>query len=245
MGVGYQVSPLCRLVRMDTDGLRARPAVAGESPPLLDAIKDATGMQAQIADGPLRTRSPDVGRILAWRERIGSKYRDQLGEKLNWSECSTYEDSEDVAASGDVILHFAAAVLDQSGQAGLTNMIRQHRPTSDEMGAAFASAERRGFGGRFPQLLLGAHFWLPFSRNMIIEEPDWDGLQQRFGSVPYLLDEIIAIRAGIAEADPSVTRAAAIDIPEYSLAAAWQTSGTVLRLAAIASRKRLPLWTTG
>jgi hypothetical protein len=37
--------------------------------------------------------------------------------------------------------------LDQSGQAGLTNMIRRRRPTSDEMEAAFAAAERRGFGG--------------------------------------------------------------------------------------------------
>jgi len=35
---------------------------------------------------------------------------DQLGENLDWSERSTYEDSEDVATSGDVILHFAAAV---------------------------------------------------------------------------------------------------------------------------------------
>ena len=244
MGVGYQVSPLRRLVRKDTAGLRARPAEPGESP-LLDAIKDATGAPAQVADGPLRTRSPDVESILAWRQRIGSKYRDQLGERLIWNERSTYEDSEDVATSGDVILHFAAAVLDRGGQAGLTSMIRQRRPTSDEMGAAFADAERRGFGGRFPQLLLGARVWLPFSRNMIVEEPDWDGLQQRFGSVRSLLDEITAIRTGIAEADPSVKRVAGIDVPEYSLAAAWHTSATVLRLASIALGKHLPLWTTG
>jgi hypothetical protein len=183
MGVGYQVSPIHRLIRMNTAGLKVRPASPGESP-LFDAIRDATGSPAQVSDEPLRTRSPDVRSILAWRRRIGIKYRDQLGENLDWSERSTYEDSEDVATSGDVILHFAATVLDQSGQAGLTNMIPRRRPTSDEMEAAFAAAERRGFGGHFPQLLLGASFWLPFSRNMMIEEPDWDGVQQRFGSVP-------------------------------------------------------------
>ena len=244
MGVGYQVSPLRRLIRMDTAGLRTRAALAGESP-LFDAIKDATGAPPQVADGPARTRSPDVGNVLAWRRWIGSKYRDQLGENLNWNERSTYEDSEDVTTSGDVILHFAAAVLDRSGQEGLASMIRQRRPTSDEMEAAFADAERRGFGGRFPQLLLGARCWLPFSRNMIIEEADWDGFQQRFGSVPCLFDEITAIRAGIAEADPPVKEASGIDVPDYSLAAAWQTSATVLRLASAALGKHLPLWTTG
>lgn len=244
MGVGYQVSPIHRLIRMDTAGLKVRPASPGERP-LFDAVRDATGSPAQVSDEPLRTRSPDVPRILAWRRRIGIKYRDQLGENLDWTEGSTYEDSEDVATSGDVILHFAAAVLDQSGQAGLTNRIRRRRPTSDEMEAAFAAAERRGFGGRFPQLLLGASFWLPFSRNMMIEEPDWDGVQQRFGSASCLLDEIIVVRAALAEADPSVQRAAEIGTLEYSLAAAWQTSTTVLRLARIAARKHLPLWTTG
>jgi hypothetical protein len=244
MGIGYQVSPLRRSARMDTVGLGPRTALPGESP-LFDAIEHATGAPVQVADGPLRTRSPDVECILAWRERIGSKYRDQLGENLNWNERSTYEDSEDVATSGDVILHFAAAVLDQAGQAGLTNMIGQHRPTSDEMGAAFANAERRGFGGRFPQLLLGARFWLPFSRNMMIDEPDSDGVQQRFGSVPCLLKEISAVRAGISKADPSVEHSTGNDFPKYTLAAAWQTSAGILRLATIASSKHLPLWTTG
>ena len=244
MGVGYQVSPIHRLIRMNTAGLKVRPASPGESP-LFDAIRDATGSPARVSDEPLRTRSPDVRSILVWRRGIEIKYRDQLGENLDWSERSTFADSEDVATSGDVILHFAAAVLDQSGQAGLTSMIRRRRPTSDELEAAFVAAERRGFGGRFPQLLLGASFWLPFSRNMMIEEPDWDGIQQRFGSVPCLLDEIIAVRAAIAEAVPSVKVVTEIDPPEYSLAAAWNTSATVLRLVTIASSKHLPLWTTG
>ena len=244
MGIGYQVSSLHRLIRMDTAELHGRPAVRGENP-LLDAIKGASDREVQIADGPLRPRSPKVESILAWRQRLASKYRDQLDEELTWDEGSTYESSDNVATSGDVMLHFAAAVLDQRGQAGLRSMIRQRRPTSDEMEAAFGNAERRGFAGRFPQLLLGARFWLPFSRNLMIEEPDWDGAVERYGSVPRLLDELTEIRAVMAEADPSVEHTTEQDALEHSLAAAWQTSATVLRLVTIAAQRHLPLWTTG
>jgi hypothetical protein len=244
MGVGYQVSPLRRLVRLDSARLNTRPAVPGENP-MVDLVRDATGSDVQVADGPLRTRSPTASSILAWRQRIATKYRDQLDETFTWDEGSTYETSEDVATYGDVMLHFAAAVLDQRGQAGLSSMVHQRRPTSDELEAAFADAERRAFGGRFPQLLLGARLWLPFSRNLMIEEPDWEGAVKRYGSVPRLLDEITAICTGIATANPSVEQSAESDALEYSLAAAWQTSATVLRLATIAVEKHLPLWTTG
>jgi hypothetical protein len=244
MGIGYQVSPLHRLIRMDTSELHVRAAVRGENP-LLDAITDAGGRDVQVADGPLRTRSPTVESILAWRQRIANKYRDQLDEGLTWDESSTYESSDDVATSGDVMLHFAAAVLDQRGRVGLGSLIRQGRPTSDEMNTVFTNAERRGFAGRFPQFLLGARLWLPFSRNLMIEEPNWDGTVERYGSVPRLLDEIAEIRAGIAETDPSVQHAAGPDAQEYSLAAAWQTSATVLRLVTLAQHRQLPLWTTG
>ena len=244
MGIGYQVSPLHRLMRMDTAEWHGRLAVRGENP-LLDAIKDASGREVQIADGALRTRSPTVESILAWRQRLASKYRDQLDEELTWDEVSTYESSDDVATSGDVMLHFAAAVLDQRGQAGLRGMTHQRHPTSDEMEAAFANAERRGFAGRFPQLLLDARFWLPFSRNLMIEEPDWDGAVERYGSVPRLLDEITEIRAVITESDPSLEQTTEQDALEQCLAAAWQTSATVLRLVTIAAERHLPLWATG
>jgi hypothetical protein len=244
MGIGYQVSPLHRLIRMGTAELHGRAAARGENP-LFDAIKDASGRDVQVADGPLRTRSPTVDSILAWRHRIASKYRDQLDEELTWDEGNTYESSDDVGTNGDVMLRFAAAVMDRRGQAGLSSLTHQRHPTSDEVKAALASAERRGFAGRFPQLLLGARFWLPFSRNLMIEEPDWDGAVERYGSVPRLLDEITEIRAGIVEADPSVEQATEQGALEYSLAAAWQTSAAVLRLVTVAAERHLPLWTTG
>lgn len=67
-----------------------------------------------------------------------------------------------------------------------------------------------------------------------------------YGSLHRLLDEllIIAIRAGIAEADSSVEQSGAPDALEPILTAAWQTSATIFPLATIASQKHLPLWTT-
>jgi hypothetical protein len=244
MGVGYQVSPLHRLIRLDTTNLRRRAMLRGESP-LFDAIADASGKAVQLAEGPLHTRSPTIESILVWRQRIASKYRDQLNEELIWDERSTYEASDDVATNGDLMLHFAAAVMDQRGPTGLGSMMSQIQPSSEEIKAAFADAERRGFAGRFPQLLLGARIWLPFSRNLMIEEPDWDGSVERYGSVPRLLDEITEIRAGIAAAHPSVEQLGEPDALEDSLTAAWRTSATVLRLVTLAAQRHLPLWTTG
>ena len=64
---------------------------------------------------------------------------------------------------------------------------------------------------------------------MMIEEPDWEGVQQRFGSIPCLLDEIAVVRAALAEADPSVERTAEIDTAAYSLAAANLDNGIAPR----------------
>jgi hypothetical protein len=244
MGVGYQVSALHRLVRLETRELDTRSVERGENP-VLDAISDASGRDVRVAKGPLRTRSPTIDSVVAWRQRIASKYREQLDEELTWNERSDFESSEDVGTHDDLLLHFVAAVMDLRGQAGLRSMIHEGQPTSDEIDAVFADVERRGFSGRFPQLLLGAYSWLPFSRNLMIEEPDWGGSLERYGSVPRLLDEITEIRAGIVAADPSVKQTVESDESKSSLAAAWWTSATVLRLAIIAAHRHLPLWTTG
>jgi hypothetical protein len=187
-----------------------------------------------------------VADILAWRERIASKYRDQLGEELAWDERSTFEVSEDVATSGDVLFRYAAAVLDQRGKSGFSNLLTTGKPPSQEIDAVFAEASRRGFGGRFPQLLLGASVWLPFETNLMIEEPNWNGVLDRYGSGFCLVDEVTSVRAAIAEAYPAVaTYDATKASPEQTMVAAWQTSDTILRLAAIAVSRHLPMWTTG
>lgn len=244
MGVGYQVSALHRLIYLDMAATHWRPVVRGENPPL-DVLGDAAGVKT-VADGVLRTRSPTVESILVWRQRLASKYLDQLDGELTWDERSTFESSEEVATSADLLFHYVAAVLDQRGQAGLRNFVHRGSPPQDEVHAAFTEADRRGFGGRFPQLLLGASTWLPFERNLMMEEPNWDGKMARYGSVFRFVDEVSAVRAGIADADPSVARSAESDAEsELILAAAWQTSATILRLATLATERHLPLSTTG
>jgi hypothetical protein len=243
MGVGYSVSPLHRQRYLDRAALQQRPSVRGESP-LLDTLADLGAKT--IAEGPWRFQSPTVESILAWRQALAIKYTDRLGEELTWDERSTFETSEDVATSGDVMFHYVAAVLDLRGQAALRDLVHRDRPPSDEMGAAFTEADRRGLSGRFPQLLLGARIWLPFEGNLVIDEPDWDGKPHSYGSVFRFVDEVAAVRAGIADADPSVAGCTESDDPsEQILASAWQTSVTILRLATFATAKRLPLWTTG
>jgi hypothetical protein len=94
--------------------------------------------------------------------------------------------------------------------------------------------------------ILAARIWLPFERNLMIEEPNWDGKVDRNGSVFRLVDEINAIRAAVAETDSSVVQSIETDAAlERIHAAAWQTSSVILHLARLAAAKHLPLLTTG
>jgi hypothetical protein len=151
----------------------------------------------------------------------------------------------DVATSGDVMFHYVAAVLDQRGKSGLSKMLDVGKPPPQELGAAFAEADRRGFAGRFPHLLLGANVWLPFKKHLMIEEPDWNGHLERYGSVFHVVDEVTTVRAAMADLQPSVVHTFEVETSDKPVVAAWQTSITILRLATIAAAKQLPLWTTG
>jgi hypothetical protein len=240
MGVGYCVSALHRITNLDTSAMTTRPPVKGSnSTP--DSIAELTG--ANVAEGTVRLHSPTMQDILAWRERLATKYHDQLEEDLTWDEGTTFEVSEDVATSGNVMFHYVAAVLDQRGKSGLSKLINVGKPPPQELNTAFAEASRRSFGGRFPHLLLGANIWLPFKRQLMIEEPNWDGNLDRYGSVFYFLEEVTTVRAAIASARPSVVRFSAAVNSDQVIVAAWQTSNAILRLATIAAAKHLPLWT--
>jgi hypothetical protein len=166
-------------------------------------------------------------------------------ENLTWDEDTTFEVSEDVATSGDVMFHYVAAILDQRGPSELSKLIDSTEPPRQEFDAVFTEADRRGFGGHFPHLLLGAKLWLPFKKHLMIEEPDWDGKLDRYGSVYHLVDEVNTVRAAIAKAQPSFVHASADETSDKAISAAWQASNTILRLAKIAAAKHLPLWTTG
>jgi hypothetical protein len=193
-----------------------------------------------------RFRSPLETDIVIWRDRIAQKYADQLGEILSWDEASGFQQSEDVATSADLLLRYVAAVVDQRGP-DARYLAGTRKPSHSEMGPVFDFAEQRGFTSGFPQLLLGAKYWLPFRRHMIIEEPDWNGTVARFGSVFHFVDELKELRTFISSADPGATvwTAERPDPPDDVLSRAWQASDTISRLCAVATTRRIPLWTTG
>jgi hypothetical protein len=242
MGVGYSVSPLHRIIHFDVSTIATpRPAKGSDSP--IDQVAELVGTNVGV--GTPRLYSSTIEEILTWRRGLATKYRNQLEEYLTWDEETTFEVSADVATSSDVMFHYLAAILDQRGTSELRKLINIAEPPRHEYEAVFAEADRRGFGGRFPQLLLGANLWLPFKRHLMIEEPNWEGKLDRYGSVFHLVDEVTAVRAAIADTLPSVARASAADTSDKIIVAAWQTSNTILRLATIAVAKQLPLWTTG
>ena len=242
MGVGYSASPLHRI-----SYLEPVEDVKAETPPF-DPISSFLLKTGAVWDGkPQVFRSPTIADVVRWRTRVSDKYRDQLDEVLFWDENSTFETSEDVATSADMLLRYTAAVLDLRGAVGVRLLVGTAKPAYSVLDAVFAGAERRGFGGRFPQLLLGATCWLPFKRHLIIEEPDWRGDVGRYGSLFRLSDELAEVRGFIADADPGATAwVADKGTPQDDvLAAAWQASDTVSRLCGVAVGQCLPLWTTG
>jgi len=158
---------------------------------------------------------------------------------------TTLEVSEDVAIGDDAMFHYLAAIFDQRGTSELSKLVDITEPPTHEYEAVFAEADRRAFGGCFPQLLLGANLWLPYKRHLMIEEPNWEGKVERYGSVYHLVDEIITVRAAIADVQPSIVHASAEERSDKAIFGAWQASNTILRLAQVAAAEQLPLWTTG
>jgi hypothetical protein len=67
------------------------------------------------------------------------------------------------------------------------------------MAAAIAEAAQRGSAARFPQLLIGVRYWLPFRRSVIIAATTWRGESARFGSVQALAAELDQMGSLIAE----------------------------------------------
>src|SRR5258705_12457361 len=107
MGVGYCVSPLHRIIHIDASEITTRPPVKGSNSPI-DQVAGLTGTNVGV--GTPRLYSPTIEEILAWRQGMATKYRDQLEEQLTWDEDTTFKVSEDVATSGDVMFHYVAAI---------------------------------------------------------------------------------------------------------------------------------------
>lgn len=214
MGIGYSVSPLHLITRLDISMLTSRPPVEG-SDSLIEQM--AGRMGASVGVGTPRLYSSPIEDILRWREGLAAKYRDQLQENLAWDEATKFEVSKEVATSSDVMFHYIAAILDQRGISELHKLIDITEPSRIEYEAVFAEADRRGFGGQFPQLLLGANLWLPFRKYLMIEEPDWEGKPGRYGSVFCVVDEILAVRSAMAEVQPSLVHSSSDETSDKAM----------------------------
>jgi len=139
MGVGYCVSALHRITYLDTSAMSTRAPVQGRDS-TIDSVAGFLG--ANVGEGAVRFRSPILEDILAWRERLATKYRDQLDEGLTGDEGGTFETSEDVATRDDVMFHYVAAVLDRRGQSKFRQLIDVRNPPPEELDAVFVEASR-------------------------------------------------------------------------------------------------------
>jgi hypothetical protein len=70
-------------------------------------------------------------------------------------------------------LRYIAAVIDEQGEERAARLLaHEPKPADDQIHAALVAVDGRGFTSKFPHLLLGAKYWLPFAHDMIIEEPN-------------------------------------------------------------------------
>ncbi|HUI34893.1 MAG TPA: hypothetical protein VLX67_05175 [Stellaceae bacterium] len=241
MGIGYAVSPLHRMIFIDR-------AAIPESADARSVLPIPRGFRATPwSEIEKHLYSPAIPDVVAWRAKLSEKYRSQLLEPLIWDERSAFETSEEVSTHADALLRYVAALLDRQGAAEAAQVLfgRDDVPGED-IQREYAAAAGRGFAGAFPQLLLDTMFWFPFERDFIIEEPDWEGRVERFGSAGHLVQELKKIRNFIRHAEPSATGwTSDRNDPPTVLGQVWRCSETIYRLAVTATRRRLPLWTTG
>lgn len=237
MGVGYQVSALHDIHYLEP--IEGAPPDA--PPPSWLSLMPNTHWDGR----PTRFVSPRQADIVAWRDRMAAKYRTQLGEDLTWDEGSDFSVGAEAATGWDLMLKYVAAVIDQEGAAAAARLLKDgKRPARDQYGPVFDAIEGRGFMIRFPHLLLNVTCWLPFQRHMIIEEPNWRGTVERFGSTINLMREIAEILHFIGTIDPAAAQAPESEEPDV-LAAAWKAADIIHRFGTIAVEKHLPFWTTG
>jgi len=240
LGVGFQASALHHIRYAVTDG----DASFSTEPPPGWPFPPIPGVRYR--QGALRFRSPAAADIVAWRDRLAGKYQDLLGERLCWDETSDFMVSEDVGTSDDLALRYIAAFVDGSGAEAIRQLVGTLRPSYEEFVHVFTAADARGLSGQFPQLVIAPKFWLPFHRNTVIEELDWEGRPEQFGSIYRLEEELGSLRELIGNADPqSMERSPDREPSEMVLHAAWQASSTLASLCSAATSNQLPFWTTG
>ncbi|MCX7376422.1 MAG: hypothetical protein NTY94_06750 [Alphaproteobacteria bacterium] len=209
---------------------------------LADLLREPGSRVLQVVTPGTEIRIPPSA-VVAWRTQLGTKYAAQLQEGLWWDEESLFTDGEDLASSTIGNLTYIVARATTDGDDAIARLARTPRPNVQQEETAIAAAARRGFSSPYPQLLLGVDVWLPFRRNLILEEPNPLGHTQRFGSLPALLAELASLQSLLLAADPSIAPwGERAEVAEHDLlAASWQAIASLHRKAALAKEQRLPL----
>jgi hypothetical protein len=233
MSVSLIVSPLCRMRYVDVKGL---PHSAETQSPVPGVYVSAMSWD----EVEKHLRSPPKAGVIKWRDALSRKYRSQLGEPLTWDEDTSFTESEDLGWPQFGMLIHAAARIDLLGELEAARQLTQRSdiPLS-ETSDFIDKSSARGYLSKFPQLLLGVNCWLPFRRDMIIEEPDPLGERQRFGSLFALRQQIETIRTFILNAEPSATQPSADK--RSALQNAWWCAVTMSRLTTDAIAHRVPM----
>jgi len=240
MGIGYSASAFHRISYL-VEGEDTASIV--EPPPWLRNI-GIEGIRRHT--GPMRFHSPLVEGIELWREGFAARQEPQIGEIVSWDEANDFSLSEDVYASDDTMLRYVAAVVEVEGEKAARRLVGAERPGYPEIGRIFDSFDGVSELLRFPQLLLTDLYWLPYHRNVVVDDEDWQGERHRFGSTFRLADELRDLRTLIAALDPNAIEGAeSFETPLPPLPAAWRVSEVVVKICGAAVERKLPLWTTG
>ena len=243
MALGYTAGPLHKIGTID----RPAGAISLEGvPPFFQALIKSPSNNSISEIRLNRSKPTDV---LSWLHDINNKYRDRLTENIFWNENSTFMRSEDVSVRLDLLLRYTAAVFDYESEEQAARLLLVTGIPDDSIveDTLEKSYQRKNFY-RFPQVLSGIDYWLPFKSDLIIDEPNWRGTLVRVGSVYGLFDELHTIQQFISRADPSVAAMPA-SVPQqqvrHPLQAAWLVSRLMSRIATAAISQRLPLYESG
>jgi hypothetical protein len=235
MSISLIISPLCRMSYLDTKTIPPSAEVKSSVPDVHISVMPWEEVQKNV-------RTPGKSDVIRWREALSRKYRSQLGEPLVWDEDSAINRSEDLRSKDLSMLTLAAACVDLFGEheAGRKLAGRTDVPLPEDIDLS-DKARARGYLSKFPQLLLGVECWLPFRRDMIIEEPDVMGYKSWFGSLYSLQQQVELLRTFIRTAEPLAANPGQPASSQTVLRSAWQCSVTMQRLTIQAITHRVPM----
>lgn len=180
---------------------------------------------------------PNALTIVTWRDVLVEKYRTQLDQPLDWDEATTFREQVDVDPEAQRALFYATAVLELQGEElAAAHLAALQKLPNNALERITADIDKLGYRCHFPQLLLQVDYWLPFSRDLIIEEPDWSGATRRFGSLMALRHELDRVELFLQHGrHTSPSSSAVLDAAIFCLR-------VLSALSAIAWAKKLPLW---